>query len=175
MSPRAISKLLQPLQRKLSQVVSRAVVRVVNDGLKMQELQLTVMADETLDGVERFQNYGFTSHPKDGAEAITLSVNGHRSHSVAVVVDDRRYRLKSLQAGEVAIYDDLGNVIKLGRDAVSIDAVNELNITAPQTNINGDVNITGDVTVTEDVLANGISLTGHTHPGDSGGTTGAPN
>jgi phage baseplate assembly protein V len=120
MSPRAISKLLQPLQRKLSQVVSRAVVRVINDGLKMQELQLTVMADETLDGVERFQNYGFTSHPKAGAEAITLSVGGHRSHSVAVVVDDRRYRLKALQAGEVALYDDLGQKVVLHRDHILV-------------------------------------------------------
>ncbi len=168
MSPRAISKLLHPIKLKLSQVVSRAVVRVINDGLKMQELQLTAMADETLDDVERFQNYGFTSHPKAGAEAITLSVNGNRSHSVAIVVDDRRYRLKGLQSGEVALYDDLGNMFKLGRNAVSLNAVTELNITAPQTNITGDVNVTGDV------VADGISLTGHTHPGDSGGTTGAP-
>ena len=169
MTPRALSKLLQPIQRKLSQVVSRAVVRVVKDSLKMQELQLTVMADETLDGVERFQDYGLTSHPHPGAEAITLSVGGHRSHSVAIAVDDRRYRLKSLAKGEVALYDDLGNVVKLGRTAISINAVTELNITAPQTNI------TGNVTVTGDVVANGVSLTSHTHPGDSGGTTGAPN
>lgn len=34
--------------------------------------------------------------------------------------------------------------------------------------------ITGGITATEDVSAGGISLMHHTHPGDSGGTTGAP-
>lgn len=34
--------------------------------------------------------------------------------------------------------------------------------------------ITGGITATEDVKAGGISLINHTHPGDSGGTTGAP-
>ena len=34
--------------------------------------------------------------------------------------------------------------------------------------------ITGGITASEDVTAGGISLMGHTHPGDSGGTTGAP-
>lgn len=41
-------------------------------------------------------------------------------------------------------------------------------------NASGGVTINGTVTVNGDVVANGISLTGHTHPGDSGGTTGAP-
>lgn len=41
-------------------------------------------------------------------------------------------------------------------------------------NASGGVTINGNVTVNGDVVANGISLTGHTHPGDSGGTTGAP-
>lgn len=122
MSLREISKLLQPIQRKLSQIVSRAVVRVINDSLKMQELQLTAMAGETIDDVERFQNYGFTSHPKAGAEAITLSVGGHRSHSVAIAVDDRRYRLKGLASGEVAIYDDLGQKIVLHRDHILVQS-----------------------------------------------------
>lgn len=39
----------------------------------------------------------------------------------------------------------------------------------------GGIQINGDVRVNGDVVANGISLKGHTHPGDSGGTTGVPN
>lgn len=34
--------------------------------------------------------------------------------------------------------------------------------------------VTGTLSATVDVTAAGISLVGHTHPGDSGGTTGAP-
>ncbi|MBL4763526.1 MAG: phage baseplate assembly protein [Gammaproteobacteria bacterium] len=118
---REFLKLLQPIQRKIQQVVSRGVVRLVDDALKMQGMQLTLMADETLDGVERFQNYGYTSVPLPGAEAITLSVNGHRSHSVVIVVDDKRYRLKGLAGGEVALYDDQGQKIHLKRDKILIE------------------------------------------------------
>ena len=38
----------------------------------------------------------------------------------------------------------------------------------------GDIDIRGGVTATDDVTAGGISLMGHTHTGDSGGTTSAP-
>ena len=34
--------------------------------------------------------------------------------------------------------------------------------------------VDGDLKTTGDVKAGGISLTGHVHPGDSGGTTGKP-
>lgn len=48
-------------------------------------------------------------------------------------------------------------------------------ITAPGgTTINGDVKVNGKVTSTGDMKAGAISLDNHTHPGDSGGTTGAP-
>lgn len=41
--------------------------------------------------------------------------------------------------------------------------------------IDGAVQATGVISSDSDVTANGISLTGHTHTGDSGGATGTPN
>lgn len=117
-----LAKWLQPINRKLRQLVSRAVIKLVNDGLKLQELQIVGLSGETLDGVERFQEYGFTSNPKAGAEAVTLSVGGNRSHTVIVAVDDRRYRLKGLESGEVALYDDLGQKIVLKRDRIEVES-----------------------------------------------------
>jgi phage baseplate assembly protein V len=38
----------------------------------------------------------------------------------------------------------------------------------------GNLHINGGITTTEDVVAGTVSLKGHRHPGDSGGTTGAP-
>lgn len=43
------------------------------------------------------------------------------------------------------------------------------------TNPTGVTIDTPTVTVTGDVIASGVSLVHHTHPGDSGGTTGQPN
>lgn len=117
---RDLVKWLRPIERRIKQIASRAVIKLVNDGLKLQELQIVGLSGETLDGVERFQEYGFTSHPKEGAEAISLSIGGNRSHTVIVAVDDRRYRLKGLDSGEVALYDDLGQKIVLKRDRIEV-------------------------------------------------------
>ncbi|WP_417536091.1 phage baseplate assembly protein V [Methylophaga sp.] len=116
---------MSPLDRvllKVRQMVSRGVVLLVNDAANMQEMQLKIMADDTMDGVERFQNYGFTSKPHAGSEAIALTVNGDKSHTVVIAVDDRRYRLKGLENGEVALYDDQGQKIVLKRDQILVEA-----------------------------------------------------
>lgn len=60
--------------------------------------------------------------------------------------------------------------IKIGATTVTIKADGSIQIEAPAgININ-----TPQITVTGDVVAGGISLDNHTHPGDSGGTTGKP-
>ena len=103
---RHFNRLIEPFRRRLLLMVGRAVVLLINDKPKLQELQLGALASETLDGVERFQEYGFTSHPHKDAEAILLALGGMRSHSVVIAVDDRRYRLTELERGEVALYTD---------------------------------------------------------------------
>ena len=40
--------------------------------------------------------------------------------------------------------------------------------------ITGNLHVDGEITCTGDVVAGGTSLRNHTHPGDSGGTTGGP-
>lgn len=164
----------RPFARRIRLMTARAVVRLIDDAMAMQLLQVDLLAGETRDQVERWQQYGFTAHPHPGAEAIALSVGGQRAHTVVIAVDDRRYRLTGLAEGEVAIYDDLGNLVHLMRDRLKVTAAQHLELTAPTCDINAEVTINGNVTVSGDVVASGISLTQHTHPGDSGGTTGLP-
>ncbi len=102
--PDTISKLIAPLQRRVRLMVARAVVELVDDSKKMQSLQISIRADEERADVERFQQYGITSVPKAGAEALVLMVGGSTDHPVVIAVDDRRYRPKGLQEGEVALY-----------------------------------------------------------------------
>ncbi len=179
MDPR---RLIAPIARRLRLVVSRAVVRAVTDSLRMQAVQIDLLADESRGNVERFQNYGVTSHPHPGAEAIVVAVGGSRDHLVAIAVDDRRYRL-SLDEGEVALYDDLGHVVRLTRAGIVIDGgghqVNIVNTT--KLRVEGGIEATGDIEDRCD-LPDGRTMNGmrelynmHTHPGDSGGTTGSPN
>lgn len=58
---------------------------------------------------------------------------------------------------------------------VQLTQGNEVIITASSgVTINGNMTVNGKIIATGDVQGGGISLTGHTHPGDSGGTTGPP-
>lgn len=105
-------------------MISRGVVKVVNDSLKCQGLQVALLSDELQDDVERFQEYGFTSTPFTDAEALFLSVGGNRAHGIVVCVTDRRYRPKDLNAGDVCLYTDKGERVYLDRvnDIVHIGA-----------------------------------------------------
>jgi phage baseplate assembly protein V len=113
--------MLSPLNRAISNMAMRATVVLVNSANKMQSLQIKMRGDEAKENIEHFEPYGFTSKPHAGSEAITLFFNGDRSHGVAVVVADRRYRLKVLADGEVALHDDQGQKVHLKRDRVLIE------------------------------------------------------
>lgn len=189
MNNKMIAAALAPIQRKLAMMAARAAVKLVDDSKKRQILQVEILKDELRDGVEHPQNYGFTSHPLDGSDAVIISVAGSREQCVAIVVDDRRYRL-SLEKGEVAMFDDQGNTIKILRDKIQINAVVECEIIAPtvrvtaddciitaNTQITGNVNIDGNITSTGTVKNNNVNIgSTHTHPhGDPAGTTSPPN
>lgn len=130
-----VERFTRKLRNRVEMMIARGVVRLVNDGGKLQVVQLGLLQGETR-VLERFQSYGFTGHPHPGAEAVVLFRGGDRDHGLVVVVDDRRYRLKALAAGEVAMYDDLGKKIHFKRDG-TFEAV------APKLVIN----VTGDVVI----------------------------
>lgn len=190
-SDRGLRAMLAPIQRRIAMLAARAVVRLVDDGQSRQRLQVEILKGELRDGVERAQNYGFTSHPLPGCDAVILCGGGTREQAIAVVVDDRRYRLK-LKPGEVALYDDLGNAVKLLRDKVHIVAQQELHAEAPtvrvtataviidadDTTINSNLAVNGDSTFNGSVTANGKAIDDtHTHGGvqTGSGSTGTPN
>lgn len=116
MDLRSLSKILAPIRMRLANMVSRAVVKIVNDDAKVQLLQLGVLAGETHDKVERLQEYGFTSVPLPGSEALVLFVGGRRDHGIVVATDDRRHRMKGLEPGEVALYHHMGSHVLLKND-----------------------------------------------------------
>ena len=148
MNPGALAKLIAPLRRRVSLMVGRCVVNIVNDALKMQGVQISLLTDETRDNVERLQNYGFTSNPKPGAEAVALAVGGTRNHAVVIACDDRRYRLTGLASGEVAMYTDEGDkiVLKRGR-IIEITAGTKIRCIAPLVEMTGDLDVTGNTTL----------------------------
>jgi len=167
---RVFRKLIAPLKRRVMLMIGRAVLTAVNDSPKLQTVQLDGLAGEVLDDLERFQQYGFTSVPNAGAEAIVVFLGGNRSHGIAINVDDRKYRLTGLANGEVALYDDSGNVVHLMNGGkMKHIAPTKITFDTPLAEFTGDVEVpNGDVT------ASGISQVHHTHPDPQGGSVGEP-
>ena len=133
-----LQRYMQPVADRVRLMVGRAIVRLVDDATKAQSVQIEMLEGETQDAVERYQDYGFTSVPHPGAEAVAVAVGGLRSHMVVIKVEDRRYRLTGLQAGEVAMFDDLGQMVKLGRDRIEIVSDNEVKVIAPKVIVESD-------------------------------------
>lgn len=159
--------MLKTLARSITNMLSRGSVTLANAAGKMQVLQVSLLSDEAKDGVEHFEPFGFTSNPHPGAEILAAFIEGDRSHGIIVTATDRRYRVRNLQTGEVAIYDDHGAMIKLTQSGIVI--------------VGGGfpINISGAATVTVtggDVIADGISLKTHKHGGVQAGAaqTGLP-
>jgi phage baseplate assembly protein V len=138
-------------RQRVAMGVARGLVALTDDAKKMQRVQLRLLSDETKDNVEHFQPYGFTSVPQTGAEAVCVFVGGGRDHGIVLVVDDRRYRLKGLEAGEVALYTDEGASVVLKRGEViavtckeyrvtceklTIDATDSIRVTSPSVDVN---------------------------------------
>lgn len=172
-SLRAVNRLLAPLARRMRLMVGRSFVHLIDDARNLQELQVEILNDDVADGAERFQEYGFTSHPKRGAEAIVLCVGGSRAHPVIVAVDDRRFRLKSLAEGEVALYTDEGDYVwfKRGRNIevvagtkakvtsplVEVIASTKVTMTTPLVEMSQELRVTGKITGT-----GGLAISGGT-------------
>lgn len=99
-------RLIAPLQRKIFLLAGRALLSIVNNDESTQKLMITVLNNETINDVERFQEYGFETYPLEDSEPFVIFLNGNRDHGFALCVHDRRYRPTDLSEGEVAMYTD---------------------------------------------------------------------
>lgn len=143
--------------RVLQNLVGRGVVKAARDG-KAQAVDI-----ETIDGLvtaEYLEPFGFTGRPKPGAEAVILQI-GATSHPICISTPDRKYRITTLQDGDVAIYDANNNSIILGSSGITI---------------NGNVTIKGNVSMPpgKTITVGALSLTTHVHSVSDGGSTGGP-
>ena len=170
-----IQRQLKPVNRSIRNMVTRSVLQLSDVSQLIQTLQLTALKDEVLDNVEYFEPHGFTSRAQKGAEAIVFCPGGNRSSAICLVVADRRFRMKGLKEGEVALYTDEGDFIHFKRgneiyinteNKLTVVAGNEVDVTAPLVNVTASTKVTfttpdfwvvGDMTVFGDSLVTGAS------------------
>ncbi|HEY9200774.1 MAG TPA: phage baseplate assembly protein V [Gammaproteobacteria bacterium] len=174
MNLRSLQKILKPYHRRITNLLARGVVRLVDASTFMQSIQLSVLSGELLDNVEHFEPYGFTAHPHAGAEALVASLGGNRSHAVVISIADRQFRLRELAPGEVALYTDEGDSIVLRRgNNIELNATTQVTINSPVAHFSGNITADGDISDANGSMQDmrGTYNT-HTHSNPEGGSVG---
>lgn len=173
-------------KNRIMNMIGRCVLAAVTDSKKLQEVKVTILEGETKEEIEHFQNYGFTSNAPGNSEGLALSLNGNRDHTVVINIDNREFRLKSLASGEVAMYSKFGNKIIMKADGSieeacagkTINSSGDVNVNSGHVKMSGQQTVKEDINITDQntsISSIKSIFNNHTHPGDSGGTTGPPN
>ena len=125
-----LSRLLNPVKRKLFLLVGKALFTAVNStgavgfypaGSRKNPQRVSTEWFGKLTDIEHSQPYGFESYPIVGtAKVVLLSPDGSRGNTFAILVQDDTYRPDDLASGASCQYDNLGgrHVVASGKHAI---------------------------------------------------------
>ncbi|OYW19094.1 MAG: phage baseplate protein, partial [Burkholderiales bacterium 12-64-5] len=117
----AMARVRHALRATLSRLITSGPVALV---------QADALSGEQLQAAELMQHYGFTSAPPAGALLLVVPVGGRTAHGVVVADEHAAFRIRNLPQGEVAIYTDEGDHIRLKRGRVVEISTQTLNVIA---------------------------------------------
>ncbi|HZX88384.1 MAG TPA: phage baseplate assembly protein V [Reyranella sp.] len=112
---------LEKIWRRLQMAIGRGRVTTGDDGGNVQMLQVQMPGEDVRDNTPRVAEYGFSSMPLPGCQAIVIFVAGERSNGVVIGTNDESNRPTGLAPGEVKVYTDLGQSLYFSRAGTVID------------------------------------------------------
>ncbi len=189
-----IRDIMRHVERRLAgiRLAFRGRLTALGGGAGSQLAQADALSGERLQAVELFQHFGFTSSPPPGTQTIVLPLGGSTAHSVIIATEHGAYRL-DVASGEACLYSMWGDKVHVGQERIDVEtkvfhlkASEQVVFETPSitmqgagggaaaATMTGSLHTTGEITSDADHVAGGVSLMHHTHPGDSGGTTGQP-
>ena len=135
------------------------------DGGNVQTVQLRLSADETRDGTEVLQMFGFSSSMPAGSDVVAIFLGGDRSKGVVVATGHQGSRPKGQQSGETTLYNGHGMSIQLSAAGVVIDCGGKpLTVrNATKARFEMPIEATGEVTAMCDGAS--VTLSQHEHAG----------
>jgi phage baseplate assembly protein V len=173
-----LARVLRPISLRIRSIVARGVIKDIDDDGATQKIGSSFLKGEYIGRMEHPQTYGFTANPHIGMETIAVFADGDRSRGIIIAVGDRKFRVRGMQSGEVAMYTDEGDTILMGRGHKITATTETFTINAKKFIVNspdgiefsgalttddkitsgGDINSGGDVKT-----SGGISLDNHPH------------
>ncbi|HDR8930431.1 TPA: phage baseplate assembly protein [Burkholderia vietnamiensis] len=102
-------------------MMARGTITLVDDSKTVQTMQVRVNGLELIPDLPRFAEFGFTSNPPSGTQAVIASKNGDRNDGIVIATSNAKYRLVGLSTGEVAIHDDKGQSVYLSASGIVVN------------------------------------------------------
>lgn len=113
---------LEAIGARVRMLVGRGRIRTGDDAGGVQKQQVQMGGTETGDNRARVAEFGFTSMPPPGTDAVVVFLGGDRSAGVIVATNHQESRPRNLKAGETAIYSLDGKIVYLSAAGIRIDA-----------------------------------------------------
>ncbi|OBU85878.1 phage baseplate assembly protein V [Chromobacterium subtsugae] len=154
---------IERLARRVWMLLGRGrITAPASDGGPVQVLQVQMGRDETRDHLRRLADYGFTSHPPVGSDAVVLFPLGDRNNGVVVATNHQGSRMTGLKPGEVAIFDNRGQSVYLtaggivvngaglpltvnNTPTVTVNASAGVKLNTPELDVSGLIKAGGDI------------------------------
>jgi phage baseplate assembly protein V len=104
---------MNQLFTRLMLLIGRGRFTTVNDSGVAQMVQARMGAIELKDNIPRIAEFGFTSNPPIGSDAVVAFIGGNRDNGVIVATGHQASRPTGLHAGETMLYSQDGKYIYL--------------------------------------------------------------
>ena len=173
-----VLKEINKVKRMVGGVVLRTLISAVDTTDGIAGVRIEMLGDETQEGVDLMQQYGYTSSPPAGSEGIAVFPGGKRNGGVIIATENGEFRLKNLKPGETALYTQWGDKLhfKEGRivdfetETLNIKATKKVSIDSPAVECTGELaDSVGKVSGLR------TAFNTHVHPGNLGAPTGPAN
>ncbi|WP_186247321.1 phage baseplate assembly protein V [Burkholderia gladioli] len=130
---------------RIRNLFGRGRVTLVDDSGPVQIVQLRMNGLEVPAGRYRVPEFGFSSNPPIGSDALALHVAGDRSAGAVVGTNHQQSRPRGLAPGESILYSQDGKCIYLKDGAIVVEAKGQDVVVNDAANIT--LNCSGDCTM----------------------------
>lgn len=111
-----IKRVLSPITNRIQLMISKCKLNIVDDTSNTQTGQIEAFHNEIHNDAQVWQQFGITSVPPSGSEAIALFLGGERKNPIVISTENKALRVRNLKSGEVCLYSSGKSKITLKED-----------------------------------------------------------
>jgi phage gp45-like len=128
------------LWRRIVNAMAPGTINQVDDTGTVATVQVQVGYQEVMDGKPLLQQFGFSSVPPIGSDAMVMFIAGDRSNGVVLGTNHQSTRPTGRQPGETTVFNSTGMWIYLSSTGVVINGGG-----MPVRVMNGDLHVDGNI------------------------------